>query len=180
MSRKIAELINEGLLHRDLHSGNILLRSVRDSIDASLIDIDFLANNEGENIDRHIIQGNLLTISPEMVGHSPSRTSDIYSLGIIALTEFFPKSVREVLGLGTESEQRNGPMNRFLSKGATDPAVKEKLRNFRTTYPEDVQTEVYGLIEFLIATLTPAFSSRPDSAEKISQILDDRPNISQF
>ncbi|RIB01654.1 kinase-like domain-containing protein [Gigaspora rosea] len=71
---------NQGFIHRDLHSGNILLNSLHSAYIADL-GLSTLANT-GSN-DK--VQGVLPYMAPEVLSNNDySMESDIYSFGIIA------------------------------------------------------------------------------------------------
>ncbi len=174
------DLSKVGLVHRDLHSNNILLqRDTQGELRATLLDIDFLANTDGTNVDRHTYQGNRLTISPEGAVHSISASSDIFSLAVLSMITFLGKKIRNIVGVATTEELQSGVIGRFLALSTSPPEVQSALINAIDEFPEELRAEIHGLIIFLIHALHPSPNRRPHTAEQIRELLYSTPNTTQ-
>ncbi len=80
------EYIHEsGLVHGNLHGGNLLVENEQDSIDARITDVGLHGPVDKKNSND--IYGVLPYIAPEILkGNLPTKASDIYSFGIIMWT----------------------------------------------------------------------------------------------
>ncbi len=180
IAKTLGTLLEAGLVHRDLHDENIMIQEEGDTLNASLIDLDTLDTAEGENIDLDNYYGNDLTLSPEAGGHGVSKTSDVFGLGMLALKDYLREEAQDIVGIGTQKEMAQGPMARFGTRGTRDIEIQSKLRRLIEIYPEELQQQVHGLIEFVIAALKPRPSDRPQNAAEMQQLLSSLPNIRQI
>src|ERR1044072_2006444 len=77
---------HEGYLHKDLHSGNILLFSNTDQpgIKSCISDLGLSRKMDDTNANEQGVCGVLPYLAPEVLLHQPyTKESDIYSLGVI-------------------------------------------------------------------------------------------------
>jgi len=85
ISGGIKYIHESGLIHGNLHGGNLLVEDEQDSIDARIADVGLHGPVDKKNSDE--IYGVFPYIAPEILkGNLPTKASDIYSFGIIMWT----------------------------------------------------------------------------------------------
>jgi serine/threonine protein kinase len=81
IARGLLDIHNAGKVHKDFHSGNILLRSYPLISDLGMCQP---ANNEKQSVKQEGIYGVLPYMAPEVLrGYQYTKASDIYSFGIM-------------------------------------------------------------------------------------------------
>lgn len=179
-------MINSGLVHHDLKISNLIFPQHQDP--AIFIDTDLITSIGDEPDDSYV--GNPPTMPPEYLSTLDlNLTYDIYSLACEILYRYMDIETQRIVDIGmvdieeldeADPEElrlmiRKLLIKRRFAKGTADPWTQMKLRDI-SRFPEEIQTEAYGLIEFLIAALNPDPRCRPKNGREITQLLQTKPS----
>ncbi|GET66452.1 kinase-like domain-containing protein [Rhizophagus irregularis DAOM 181602=DAOM 197198] len=154
ISRGLFAIHDENFIHRDLHSGNILVNNDSSYIEYAVGDLglsrhanDILSNNE--------IYGVIPYIAPEIFkGSTFSKESDIYSLGMIMwklTTEDTPKHYANVMKRYWDSDPKKRPSAREIFDFCNDWSYKLSYSEAELKKKELINSKKLG----------PKFSEKP-------------------
>lgn len=182
---KIQLLMDNGLVHGDIKADNVMARR---GGGATLIDFDFMLRQDVPLDDDDVLSWDCYS-PPEGLtaeGSMPSRSYDIYSLGMSAMVELFGysflKKLDSALKVDIVPENPKKVLNDFLNRLydiplTGSPIVSGRIRrDLVEKLPDYLRWEVHGLVEFGIAALNRDPEARPKSAEEVRQLLEMRPS----
>ncbi len=179
-------LIQSGLVHHDLKPSNLIFPQHQNP--AIFIDTDLITSIGDEPDETYI--GNPPGMPPEYLSEfNINLTYDIYSLACEILYRYMDKETQRIIDIGAISveeldeadpEQLRTILRRMIkkrihAKATGDHWAKIRLRDI-SRFPDEIQTEAYGLIEFLIAALHPDPRCRPKNGKEITQLLQTKPS----
>lgn len=168
-------LINNGLIHRDMKPGNLLVWPGNEGV--TVLDSDFLIEISRRKTS-NLVFGTPLYYAPEQAAGEESATTDVFGLGATITYELMDYETKAIIDLGDQRLGANGLMiSRQLSSLTEQADTQRKLLDL-SRFPEDVRTEAHGLICALIAMLQPDPAARPKTLKEVMQLLSSTPNVS--
>lgn len=173
----LEKLIGGNLVHRDIKGDNIILRPEGGT---TLLDYDLLT--EIDYRDQYYgvkAPGTEYFFSPEHAGGITSPTMDVTSLGIMTGELYMDQDTNLLSGISLDKSIIFPKEQRAKGFNVADPSIREKLLNL-DRFPEELRTDVHGVICFLLSALNNDPSARPKSAEEARQLLGTTPNISMI
>jgi len=186
MIKAVGKLMEVGALHRDVKARNAMF--LRNG-GVGLIDIDFLTRlqNEIERLEREKTEalqkggkwkptsiGTPETMSPESVVGRFSNTSDMYSLGVVALGQL-GKPVDQEIGSPFErmrEDDKKGRIDKLRNVFFPKDMEGRMMTNVLPNYHESVMQQARGLIRFILQATQHDPTNRPQSGEEAMKILD--------
>ncbi len=172
----LTDMIEKGLVHRDIKPDNIQLS--RSGRHATILDIDFLAEKDQLPAHTNIVMGTPYFFSPEQARGEYSRTMDIFSLGFSTVVSYIDEVIPLQL-IGGNCNTYNAQeiaRQRAYCKSTEQPEVQRRLLNI-DRFPEEVQKDLHGLICFLIRALQPDPMARPKTWAETRHLLDSKPPV---
>lgn len=168
--RKIAILVEHGLVHADIKPANLVLLPGNDqSLISTLIDFDFMRPRKENN--GGISFGTPWFKSPEQSRGEYSETSDAYSLAITAIELLHGDKRFSLASLGDCTDRRR---ESWPIQDAKEIIQKQLIQD-----APEYRRDIHGLLNFIFACLEWDHQKRPQSAKEMSQILWDTGNITE-